>query len=459
MPAKKPRIGLVTLGCDKNTVDMEHVAGALARRGCEVRVAPMDPDECRQDFDAVVVLTCGFIADAKIQSVESLVAWAERKKETGRPARLYAAGCLVQRHPGELQKELPEVDGWVGVGQVADLVASVTRPPAGEGCTALVRARPSMDEVPAQPRLRLESGPAAWLKIADGCNHRCAFCAIPAIKGPFASLPREFVLGEARSLVRQGVRELNLIAQDITAYGNDLYPDYRLPELLRDLCAVPGDFRVRCLYAYPGGITDRLLDVMAGEGKVVPYLDIPLQHLVPEMLKKMRRPSATLGTARLLSRIRKRLPGAVLRTTLIAGFPGETREIFREAVSLLKEYRFHWLGVFAYSPEEGTPAERFPDLPTESTRERRRLRLLEAQAAVTAELNAARVGAVERLLVEHREPESGLWQCRGPFEAPEVDGTIWLSAAPGAVAAGDFVDARITASGIYDVFASPLPEG
>jgi ribosomal protein S12 methylthiotransferase len=316
-----------------------------------------------------------------------------------------------------------------------------------------------MDEVPAHPRVRLESGPSAWLKIADGCNHRCAFCAIPAIKGPFASLPREFLLREARSLVRQGVRELNLIAQDITSYGNDLYPDYRLPELLRDLCAVPGDFRVRCLYAYPGGITDRLLDVMAGEGKVVPYLDIPLQHLVPEMLKRMRRPSATLGTARFLSRIRKRLPGAVLRTTLIAGFPGETRETFRETVSLLKECRFHWLGVFAYSPEEGTPAERFQDLPTETTRERRRLRLLEAQAAITAELNAARVGAGERLLVEHREPESGLWQCRGPFEAPEVDGTIWLSAAPGAVAVGDFVDARITASGIYDVFASPSSEG
>ncbi len=451
------RVGLVTLGCDKNTVDMEYTAGLLAQGGCVPMPVDADPDLAPPDLDAVVIMTCGFIADAKRQSVEAAVAWAERKKQTGRPGRLYIAGCLAQRHGRELFEEIPEVDGLLGVGQTRDLAGMLAKKD-GERRMA-VHDRPCTEITASLPRLRIETGPAGWLKIADGCDHRCTFCAIPAMKGPMRSVPREIVLAEARSLLRNGVREFNLIAQDTTAYGADLYGNYRLPELLTDLCALPGDFRVRCLYAYPGGVTNKLLGVMSEQPKIAPYLDIPLQHLDPGVLRGMRRPNQNANVAGLAARIRRLLPGAVLRTTLMTGFPGETPQAFRRMLDAVRELRFHWLGVFAYSPEAGTPAASLPGLPARATRERRRARLLGAQAEITAELNAARVGRAERVIVERFDPDRNCWQGRGPGEAPGVDGVVWLRGGANEFAPGRFVSATITAAGVYDVSAEPSGSG
>lgn len=445
----RPVVGLVTLGCDKNTVDMEHVAGLLARGGCDALPLGLEvPEDAAPAPDAVVILTCGFVADAKVQSVETVVEWAERKKRTGAPARLYVAGCLAQRHGSDLFGAIPEIDGMLGVGQMARLAEMVRKD--HDSRRMEVPDTPDMTPPGPLPRRALETAPHRYLKIADGCDHTCAFCAIPAMKGAYHSVPKGHLLDEARRLLRDGARELVLIAQDTTLYGTDLYDDYRLPELLGDLCGIRGDFRVRLLYAYPGGISPRLLEVMADEPKIARYLDIPLQHLDPGVLRKMRRPGHRASVGGLVARIRRALPDAALRTTMITGLPGETPRAFRALVQGVKELRFEWLGAFAYSPEEGTPAAVMGDQVPKATRERRRARLLEAQAQITAEFNAFRVGKTLRVLVEGVDSASGRAWGRSGAEAPDIDGQVWI-ANGGAVPVGDFAEVKITRADIYDI--------
>ncbi len=449
---RKLNVGLVTLGCDKNTVDMEYIAGMLARGGCDT--VPLNPgeDEGGAVFDAVVVLTCGFIADAKEQSVQSVVEWAERKKQTGLPRRLYVAGCLAQRHGAELFGAVPEIDGLLGVGQMSRIAELVRGADADRHLE--VAEKPRTDIATVMPRRRIETGVHAYLKIADGCNHTCAFCAIPAMKGTYISVSREILLEEARQLLRSGVKELNLVAQDITVYGQDLYDAYRLPDLLGELCALKGDFRVRCLYAYPGGINRPLLEAMAGLPKVARYLDIPIQHMDPGVLKAMRRPARGADIAALVHRTRRALPGVALRTTVLVGFPGESPAAFRGLMQGLRDTPFEWLGAFAFSTEEGTSAARMDGQVPKRTSERRRARVMEQQANLTAAFNASRVGQTVRVLVDSVDAEAGTALARSDAEAPEVDGTIRLRNCPG-IKAGQFLNARIIEADVYDVTAEP----
>jgi len=487
------RIGLITLGCDKNTVDNEYIAGLFAARGCRV---VFEPTPGAAGLDAVVILTCGFIADAKQQSVEALVAWAEHKAKTGAP-RLYAAGCLAQRHAAELLEAIPEIDGIAGVGQFGRLVDLVTSDRQPRNVT---RRTPLVEIAKPMPRLRADARPYSFLKIADGCNHACTFCSIPLMKGPLRSVPREILLEEARGLVAGGVREITLVAQDISVYGRDWEPPlvgavvspapsntlaltlgaqqsrpqpvlwtaragrprlrkrqaktssspYALPGLLRDLCAIPGDFWLRCMYCYPGGITRELLDVMASEPKIVPYLDVPLQHLDPEILRRMRRPFANVNPRRLVDRLRGAVPGIAIRTTMIVGFPGETSAQHRRMLDGIRDLRFDWLGAFPYSNEPDTPAASAPRQVGKAVRQKRWENVMAVQAEISEEIHRARIGGVERVLVEGYDENRKSWVGRSGREAPEVDGLVLLQSAR-KLRSGQFVNVQITGSDVYDV--------
>lgn len=450
------RVGLLTLGCDKNTVDNEYLGGLLEEHAAEV-VYISDP-ELSEPFDAVVVTTCGFIGDAKEQSVDALVALAEGKREAGNPRRLFASGCLSQRYGTELLAEIPELDGLVGVGQYDDMVRMLC---ADNGArTGRVNDVPTVNICHEMRRKRSSARPYAYLKIGDGCNHACAFCAIPLMKGKLRSVPPRILLREAETLLEQGAKELVLIAQDVAMYGHDLGRDYRLTHLLRELCALPGDFWLRCLYCYPGGITDDLLRLMAEEPKIVPYLDVPLQHLDPQTLRRMNRPFRDIGTTELVARIRDYVPGISLRTTMIVGFPGETEEAHQRMLERMRELRFDWLGAFRYSPEEGTRAAEMPDAVPEDIAEARWHAAMETQAAITAERNRSRVGRRIRVLIDHRDGGGNggkpvRWVARSAGEAPEIDGVVYVEDAPG-LREGRFNEVVIAAADTYDLSGAPV---
>lgn len=451
------RIGILTLGCDKNTVDAEYLAGLLTAAGCAVVPARVPHDGGAVDasadprpLDAAVVITCGFIADARDQSVEAIVALAEAKAATGNPARLYATGCLSQKHGAGLLAELPELDGVAGVGRM-DEAAAMLLGDRQSAARNKVHATPSTAVTRPLPRHELEARPHAFLKIADGCGHTCAFCAIPQMKGPYRSVAPDILLDEARALIQRGAKEINLVAQDITIYGADL-GGYRLPDLLRDLCAIDGDFWIRCLYAYPGGISDALIETLATQPKIVPYLDIPLQHFDPGVLRRMRRPFHEIDTAGLVHRLRNAIPALTLRTTVIVGFPGETPAAHRAMVDAIQTLRFERLGAFAYSREEDTPAAIMPRQVGKPTMARRLAAVLEAQAEVSQDWNETRIGARIRVLIEEYDPLREMYIARGHAEAPDVDGVVYIhSQEP--LTPGQFLDVTITAADTYDVAA------
>ncbi len=445
------RVGLITLGCDKNTVDNEYLAGLLESGGCEVLAVDNFAGETR--LDAVVITTCGFIGDAKEQSVQAIVSVAEMKRTTGNPRRLFVAGCLAQRYAADLRGEIPEIDGIVGVGQFAELAAMIR---SEDAPACLVRETPLVEINGTLSRKRLDTKPYAYLKIADGCNHRCAFCAIPAMKGPFRSVPPEALIEEARALLKQGVRELNLIAQDITAYGLDR-GNCRLPDLIRRLALLEGDFWIRCLYAYPGGITSELIETMASTPKVVHYLDMPVQHLDAGVLRRMNRPAWDLDLGALLGQLRSAMPDVVLRTTILVGFPGETAAEHRRLLEGLREHFFQWAGVFSYSREEGTTADAMPRHPGKHTREKRRQDVQDLQSAISAQYNVSRIGARTRVLLESFDDVQGLWMARSPGEAPEVDGCVFVAPADG-LAQGQFIEVEIRQASGFDVFAVSVQE-
>ena len=443
-------IGLITLGCDKNTVDNEYVAGLFEARGCGVVFEPMPGTAA---LDAVVILTCGFIADAKRQSVETLVAWAEHKARTGGP-RLYASGCLAQRHAAELLEAIPEIDGIAGVGQFGKLVELVL---SGEGRRNVTRRAPVVEIDAPMPRRRADARPWSFLKIADGCNHGCTFCSIPLMKGPLRSVPQEILLGEAAELVNGGVKEITLVAQDISVYGRDRKDAYGLPDLLRDLCAIRGDFWVRCMYCYPGGITGELLEVMASERKVAPYLDVPLQHVDSGVLERMRRPFANVNPRRLVDRLRDAVPGIAIRTTMIVGFPGETPAEHRRMIDGIRELRFDWLGAFPYSREPDTAAASAPRQVGKAVRQKRWEAVMAAQAEVSEEISQGRIGGVERVLVEGYDENRKSWVGRSGREAPEVDGLVLLESGK-KLRVGEFVKVKITGADVYDVAGRVAPK-
>jgi ribosomal protein S12 methylthiotransferase len=444
------RVGIVTLGCDKNTVDNEYLAGLLAGQGCEI----VTGDWGDLHVDAAVVTTCGFIGSAKQQSVDAIIELAESKRETGNPARLFVAGCLAQRYADDILAEVPEIDALLGVGQfnkIAQLIMD-TKPALSRRAIEDV---PRVDIYQFMERKKLDDKPYAFVKLADGCDHACTFCSIPSMKGKLRSVPPEILVQEAKNLIDQGVRELNLVAQDLADYGRDRWKDYRLPELLRDLNAIEGDFWIRCFYLYPGGINDRVLDVLANTPKVVPYVDMPLQHLDTGVLHRMKRPYRDVNTVKLVEKMRAAVPGLVMRTTMIVGFPGETDAEHERMLELVEEMRFERLGAFQYSQEEDTPAGVMPDQVPEEVKQERWEALMEVQSAIHGEHSASRVGEHTRVLVEGYDTEFEAYATRSPGEAPEVDGMVYVqSETP--LKPGDFVDVEITSAEVFDLFAIPV---
>ena len=433
------RVGLITLGCDKNTVDNEYLAGLLESRGCEV----FDSTAVDlQSVDAVVVTTCGFIGDAKLQSVETLAGLADSKRDTGFPKRLFVAGCLAQRYADDILAELPEIDGLVGVGQFEELTNLIVNMPGNNGhdlgSRQLVRSEPTVHVEHFMVRKHTSGKPHAFLKVSDGCNNGCTFCSIPMMKGKHRSVPIPILLQEARSLLDQGVKELILVAQDLSAYGKDIDQETRLPHLLKELVALEGDFWIRCMYCYPGGITDSFVDLLANEPKIVPYLDVPLQHLDRGVLKRMKRPAREVNTVELVSRLRERVPGIALRTSMIVGFPGETEEEHEEMLVQMRQLKFDWLGAFQYSPEEGTPAGDAPGQIPDRVKQRRWHRVMQTQAELTKQKLQQRTGQQMQVLIEEYDDFEELWIGRSPLEAPEVDGSIFVESDT-ALHIGDFV--------------------
>src|SRR5579863_10164119 len=443
------KVHLLTLGCPKNLADSELMLGALLRAGFEVT---LDPGEAQ----VLVVNTCAFIEAAKKESISAILE-ASQVKRRGVGRRLVVAGCLAQRYGAELREELPEVDIFVGTGNFLDLPellrrteAPETRPIPYAGAAHLL---PTMDEA---PRVKTGDFFTAYLKISEGCNHKCAFCIIPKIRGPHESRPLADVVAEARTLVATGARELNLIAQDLTAYGRDLAPRASLAQLLGQLNAIDGLRWIRLLYCYPSFVSDELLEAVASLPKVVKYIDMPLQHADDGILRAMRRERSGDGLRRLLERVRRRVPGIALRSSFIVGFPGETQAAFEALIEFVRAEQFDRVGVFTYSQEEDTEAGALPDqTPARVKRERRR-QLMELQSEISAARNRAQIGREIEVLVEGviasggSSPGGRATRLRGrsASQAPEIDGMVVLR---GDAVAGEFVRARISAARTYDL--------
>lgn len=434
----RPTVAFAHLGCEKNRVDTEHMLGLLAQAGYGVSA-----DE--SEASVVVVNTCSFIQDAREESVRTLVELADQGKE------LIIAGCLAQHFQQELLDSLPEAKAVVGTGDYQHIVEVLQRVEAGERVNR-VSANPTFVADEHLPRYRTTSEAVAYLKVAEGCDYRCSFCIIPKLRGDQRSRPIESIVAEARQLAAQGVQELILISQITTNYGLDLYGRPQLAELLRALGEVEIPW-IRVHYAYPTGLTAEVLAAYREVPNVLPYLDLPLQHSHPEVLRAMNRPWQAEVTGGLLRRIREQLPEAVLRTTFIVGYPGETEEQFQHLLDFVAEQRFDHVGVFTFSPEDGTPAAALPDpVPPEIAAERKD-RLMALQQPIAAERNAAWVGRIVDVLIEQENPSTGemLGRC-GRF-APDVDGEVRVSPGEGGLCAapGTMVPVRITAADTYDL--------
>jgi len=459
------RVGMVSLGCAKNLVDTEVMLGHLDRAGCEFVTDPADAD-------VVIVNTCGFIDAARKESIQAVLEATELKKD-GRLRRVVVAGCMVQRYRDELQRELPEVDAFVDLDRLDQIVegvgvASQDAPARNPGRNELPllapRSAPARQAAPSSvaawgassylyddrtPRRIATPGWTAYVKIAEGCEHTCAFCAIPGFRGAFRSRRPESVRREAERLVRDGVREINLIAQDSSRYGLDLGIEDGLAGLLENLSEVDDLRWIRIHYLYPNTVTDALVDAMSRLPRVVNYVDIPLQHAHRETLRRMRRGGSAESHLRLLSRFRSRMDDAVLRSTFIVGFPGETEEEFEALLAFVREARFHHLGAFTYSHEERTPAESLADDVPRELKQERHARLLACQQEIAFERVRRDVGREVVVLVEGAHPETEhLLIGRTYGQAPDVDGQVLLN--DGHAEPGSFVRVEITDSAGYD---------
>ena len=429
-----PKIGLISLGCAKNLVDSEHMLALLRAAGWEVT-------EDMAEADVGVVNTCGFIETAKSEAIETILDVAQYK-QTGKMKGLVVTGCLVQRYAEEMKTELPEIDALCGTGSYENIVDAAAAALGGHKAAYMADMASAALE---GDRSRLTPPYTAYFKIAEGCSNRCGYCIIPKLRGPYRSRGMDALLKEAKALSDAGVKELIVIAQDITKYGMDL-PEHRrlLPELLRKLCEM--DFTwVRLHYLYPDQITDELIDVIATEPKIVNYLDIPLQHVSKRILRAMHRPGDGEEFAALIENLRARIPGLVLRTSLIVGLPGETEEEFAELCSFLQETQIERVGVFEFSPEEGTEAAGLPDQIDAETKANRRLIVEELQSGVLDDYNTSRHGEVMDVLCEGFDDEQQLWFGRTYADSVEVDGHVYFES-DAAPQPGEFVSVRITES-------------
>ena len=424
------KINVITLGCSKNTVDSEHLMAQLAEAGYEISF-----DSDRTDAKVVVINTCGFIGDAKQESIDTILD-AVAAKEAGLIERLFVIGCLSERYADELREEIPEVDDYFGVKDWAAIASALGAEHKAELETERVLTTPSH---------------YAYLKISEGCNWLCGYCAIPLIRGKHESVPMEQVLDEARKLAARGVKEIMVIAQDTTYYGIDLYGRRRLADLLRELCRIDGIEWIRLHYAYPAAFPEDVIEVMATEPKICKYLDIPFQHISDHMLSAMKRRHSKAEAMELIARLRERIPDIALRTTLLVGYPGETEADIEELEQFVREVRFERLGVFPYSEEEGTySAENLKDDVSEEDKQRRADRIMLAQADIAEASNLRYEGRTLRAIVDGREGD--YYVARTEYDSPEVDQVILIPTSERRLRRGCFYDVYITGADGYDLY-------
>ena len=429
------KINVITLGCSKNLVDSEHLMAQLDEAGYELVT-----DSNSTDAKIVVINTCGFIGDAKEEAIQTILECAEAKAD-GRIEKLFVMGCLSERYADELRAEIPEVDEYFGARSLREVV---------EALDAEYREELETD------RLLTTPDHYAYLKIGEGCNWHCAYCAIPLIRGNHRSVPMEKVIEEAEGLVAVGVKEIIVIAQDSTYYGKDLYGERKLAELLRRLCAIEGVEWVRLHYAYPTDFPQDVIEVLRDEPKMCKYLDIPLQHIADNQLKLMRRRITKAETEELVARLRTEIPDIALRTTMLVGFPDETEEDFEELCDFVQRVRFDRLGAFAYSEEEGTPsALHLEDNVPEEVKEERVERLMKIQKRISLALNAERVGKQMRVIIDRTEGD--FYIARSQYDSPEVDEEILIPTTT-PLEAGDMVTVRITDCEEYDLYGEVVAE-
>ena len=428
------KVGMVSLGCAKNQVDGEVLMASLKNAGFET----VD-DAARADI--AIVNTCGFIESAKKESIEEILELAQLKKE-GKIQKLVVTGCLGERYQQEIHKELPELDAVIGIGANGEIAELLTKMMEED---AYVESFPEKSSMPLCGQRELTTPSYfAYVKIAEGCDNRCTYCAIPLIRGGYRSRTMESIEEECKALVENGARELVLIAQDTSRYGIDLYGEYSLAKLMERLCKIEKLHWLRVLYCYPDSITDELLEVMAREEKIVPYMDLPLQHASGPILKAMNRRGDRESLTALMKKIREKVPGVVLRTTIITGFPGETEEDFTQVAEFLKDVQFERMGCFAYSQEEDTPAAELPDQIDEEVKERRAEILMGDQMALMDAQGQELIGQTLEVLVEGFDRYAECWFGRSYRDAPDIDGKVFFTTGGKRPRLGSFVQVEIT---------------
>ena len=442
----KQKVSMVSLGCPKNLVDAEVMLGVLAKQNYEITT-----DE--KDADVIIVNTCSFIKEAKQESIDAILDLAERKHD-GRCRTLIVSGCLPQRYQEELANELPEVDIFIGTGdypRIAEILAEK------EGTEGQLRYIGDPDYIYDETLPRLNSSPGwySYLKIGEGCSNCCSYCIIPQLRGAYRSRPLEALVAEAQELASRGVKELNVISQDITRYGSDMTDGTNLEVLLKRLAAIEGIKWIRLLYAYPDGISNSLIELIRDEPKICKYLDIPIQHISDPVLKHMKRRSSEQQIRDLIAKLRTEIPDIALRTSLIVGFPGETVDDFNSLVHFVEQTQFDRLGVFCYSREEGTPAAKMSEQVSERIKRERYRKLMRTQARLSFKRNRTIIGKEEQVIVEgYSEETELLLKGRSSRQAPDIDGQVYITS--GNADIGDIVTLKITDSSDYDLIGEMI---
>jgi ribosomal protein S12 methylthiotransferase len=448
----KQKISIVSLGCARNLVDSEVMAGLLQQNQYTLVQEPADAD-------VVIVNTCGFIGAAKEESIDTIIEIG-RLKEEGNLKKLVVAGCLSQRYPDELARELPEVDLFIGTGEVPR-VAEILREHEANKSQRQYVGVPSYIYDHATPRLRSTPSYTAFVKVSEGCDHKCAFCIIPQLRGPHRSRSIESVVTETHGLAERGVKEINLIAQDLTAYGRDRKDGTTLHGLLKEMAQIPDLVWIRLLYAYPNFLEKPLLDLIRDSDRICKYLDIPFQHISRSLLQRMRRGKSGSAVREAVEQLRDAIPGLTLRTSLIVGFPGETEADFQELLNFVEETKFDRLGIFKYSEEEGTAAAEFDGKVSEEEKENRWQELMELQAEISRKKNEALIGSIERVMIDGTDRDSGKLAGRTQAHAPEVDGFVYVEGCDAQrrgnlPRSGDLIDVKITGALDYDLISEIL---
>ena len=442
------KIGFISLGCSKNQIDTEIMLKILADSGYEIVAEDIHAD-------IIIVNTCAFIESAKQEAIDNIldVAWL---KTNDNLKGIIVCGCLAERYREEVLKELPEADALVGVFSIHDILDAVKHIENKQNSTPFISLKPQEDFKLGGERILTTPEYMAYIKIAEGCDNYCSYCAIPSIRGRFKSRPVEDIIKEAEELADIGVKELCIVAQDTTRYGEDLYGAYKLPELLNRLCGIADIKWIRLLYCYPDKITDELVETIKNQEKILKYIDMPIQHINDDILKSMNRSGKSEAIKSAIDKLRKNIPGITIRTTVITGFPGETKEQFGELCEFIKEIKFERLGSFMYSAEDGTPAAGFENQINEKEKARRQKLIMSIQERLNYNLNQKKLGKTIKVLCEGFDKVGGVYYGRSEFDAPEIDGKIYFTTSSGDFLPkspdGDFINVKIEKVLDYDLF-------